>query len=419
MRILLHDYGGYSFSVQLARELARRGHDVLYVYGESTQRVKRGLLEKTLSDPGSFDIRGIVLSRPFQRYSLVNRFFQEEEYGRLLASTVANFHPDVVLSANSPLSVQAIVVRRCKKYGVRFIFWLHDALGLAAYKVLEKRTPLLSNSIGRYYLWLEKYLVRRSDAVVLISDSLRPLVADEWGIGDAKLRVIPNWAPLGEMPAYPKQNAWGVQYGVADKFCFLYSGVLGMKHDPGVILSLAHHMRSNQSVRIVVVSEGPGADWLIVQRDKFHLDNLQIYEFQSYSDYPQVLASSDVLVGILNSDGALYSVPSKVLTYLTVGRPILLAVPPSNPAAKIVADNRAGIVVDPSDQTAFIAAAERLLGDPSLRAELAANGVAYASKTFDIQRIVGEFEAILHVACSNEQQGMDIERTIPRQSWEA
>ena len=33
MRIVMHDYGGYPFTVQLARSLANRGHEVLYLHG--------------------------------------------------------------------------------------------------------------------------------------------------------------------------------------------------------------------------------------------------------------------------------------------------------------------------------------------------------------------------------------------------
>ena len=33
MRIVIHDYVGYPFTTQLARSLAGRGHDVLYLHG--------------------------------------------------------------------------------------------------------------------------------------------------------------------------------------------------------------------------------------------------------------------------------------------------------------------------------------------------------------------------------------------------
>ena len=35
MKILLHDYAGYAFHVQLGRHLARRGHQLCYLYAGS------------------------------------------------------------------------------------------------------------------------------------------------------------------------------------------------------------------------------------------------------------------------------------------------------------------------------------------------------------------------------------------------
>ena len=34
MRILVHDYSGHPFQVQLSRELSRRGHDVTHSFSE-------------------------------------------------------------------------------------------------------------------------------------------------------------------------------------------------------------------------------------------------------------------------------------------------------------------------------------------------------------------------------------------------
>ena len=54
-----------------------------------------------------------------------------------------------------------------------------------------------------------------------------------------------------------------------------------------------------------------------------------------------------------------------------------------------------GLVVDPDDEAGFIAAAQRLRDDAALRATLGSNGRNYAERTFDIQRIADQFEAIL------------------------
>jgi len=55
--------------------------------------------------------------------------------------------------------------------------------------------------------------------------------------------------------------------------------------------------------------------------------NLVVFPYQPLDRYAEVLASGDVLLGILNADAGVYSVPSKILSNLCAGRPILFSMP--------------------------------------------------------------------------------------------
>ena len=89
--------------------------------------------------------------------------------------------------------------------------------------------------------------------------------------------------------------------------------------------------------------------------------------FKPFSEMPEAMAAADVLVAVLEPDAGVFSVPSKVLAYLCGGRPVLLAVPPENLAARIVARETAGLVVPPDDAAGFLAHAETLMARSDLR----------------------------------------------------
>ena len=69
--------------------------------------------------------------------------------------------------------------------------------------------------------------------------------------------------------------------------------------------------------------------------------------------------------------------PSKVLSYLCGGRPVLAAIPPENLAARTIERAGAGLVVSPTDEEAFLVAAKRLRVEDALRLDAgrAARGV--------------------------------------------
>ena len=147
-------------------------------------------------------------------------------------------------------------------------------------------------------------------------------------------------------------------------------------------------------IRVVVVSEGLGADWLRARAAEVR--NLTLLPYQPFERLPEVIASGDVLLAILESDAGAFSVPSKVLTYLCAGRPILGAIPVENLATRVIARAGAGITVPPGEAEAFVLAAERLATASAERKALGNNALDYAHKTFDI-RAIGDQIGRAHV----------------------
>jgi glycosyltransferase involved in cell wall biosynthesis len=243
-------------------------------------------------------------------------------------------------------------------------------------------------------VWKEKRLLRESDEVILITEDFLPLMA-AWGIDRAKLHVLHNWTPIEDVPVSPKDSAWSRRHGLADKFCFLYTGTLGLKHDPAILLDLALAFKEVPEVEVVVISEGLGAEWLLEQKRARSVDNLKILDFQPFTEMPYVLGAADVLVAVLEPDAGVYSAPSKVLTYLCAERALLLAVPPENLSARVVAEHHAGLVVHPSQRGEFLEAAQRLFSNSQLRSSCATNARKFAEQSFDIGKIGDRFEEII------------------------
>ena len=392
MKILLHDYSGHPLEAQLSRALANRGHEVLHLYSASFQ-TPHGLLERRGGDPNNLIFEGICLKAEFKKYSFYKRRKQEKEYGGLLAKRVQEFNPKIVISANTPLDPQKILLKTCRRNGIKFIFWLQDVYGVAIEQTLRKRIPLIGTLIGRYYTSLEKKLLNQSDKIIAISDDFKNLL-HQWGLAIETIEVIQNWGPVDDIPLLPKSNPWSKEHGLADKINLLYSGTLGLKHNPELLLKLALFFKDHKNVRIVVISEGLGAEWLLQKKNELGLHHLMIMRYQPFEVLPYTLASADILLAVLNSEAGIYSVPSKILAYLCAGKPLLAAIPKENLSARIISDFNSGIVVSPNDTIELTTKAKQLIEDEKLRFEMAKAGRAYAEKAFNISSITDRFEEI-------------------------
>ena len=396
MRVVVHDYSGHLFQVELSRELARRGHAVLHVHCPSYLTGK-GALEPRPDDPAGFEAVGVELREPLRKYSLWKRPLQEWEYAKRLVDPVAQFAPDVVVSGNTPILSQALFQRACRRRGYPFIFWQQDIYTLPMKTLVQQRVVVAGRFLGSTLVALEAALLRRSAAVVTISEDFVPILR-EWRVPAERLFVIENWAPIGELPVRPRENAWAREHGLVGKRVLLYSGTLGLKHDPSLLVSLARHFRDVEDVRVVVVTGGYGAAYLRRAALEHELENLVLLDFQPYERLPEVLGAAEILLVILEPQASVFSVPSKVLTYLCAGRPVVASIPGENLAARLLQANRIGVVTPPADHAAFAAAVERLLDDPRAAADLARRARDYAEAAFDVGRVADRFEHVIAMA---------------------
>ena len=295
--------------------------------------------------------------------------------------------PQVVVSANTPLLAALVFHLAMKARRIPVIFWMQDVYSQAMAAHLRRRGGAVASALAWMMGRVERWIARSSARVVVISEAFVETLED-WGVPLARIDVVENWAPLEEVPNGARPNAWSERHGIeVDHVVLLYAGTLGLKHRPELLLALADAFADDPNVRVVVASEGVGARWL---RSKSS-SSLEQIPFQPYDELPDMLASADVLLVLLEPDAGEYSVPSKVLTYHCAGRPILGAMPSSNLASSIILTNDSGVVVDPSDTDAFVASARCLIGDADGRRRQGANARAYAERTFDVEAITNRF----------------------------
>ena len=146
VRIVVHDYSGHAFPVQLSRALATRGHTLLHLYSTDFETPKGGRLQTANSDSSGLTIRGLSIGERLRKESFFKRRRQERAFGRTVAREILSFSPDVVISSNAPLDSQAAIVCGARAANSAFVFWLQDLYGEAIQRILD---PNLASLAGR------------------------------------------------------------------------------------------------------------------------------------------------------------------------------------------------------------------------------------------------------------------------------
>ncbi len=389
MKIAIHDYAGHPFQLDLSKQLSKLGYLVTHYYSSSSGGPKAGFdrEEENLS------IVNINIGQ-IDKQNFVKRAFQENHYGKVLVNHLKKFNPDIIISANTPLFAQRKLIKWAKKNNIKFIFWLQDIISLAASSILREKIGVLGKSVAFLMKQIEKEILIDSDHVITIADEFNPIIHN-WGVSENKITTIPNWAPIEEIPAKEKNNIFAKEKNLTDTFNIIYSGTMGFKHNPDLLYETANLLENEDDIRFIVISEGAGVEQIKRRQKEKFLRNLIILPFQDWKIFPDVLASADLLLILLEKNAGIFSVPSKVWSGFCAARASLLVVPDYNLASKIVKRINAGVVVDKYEPQVIAENILRLKSNQKLLKEMGNNARKYAEEYFIIEKIAEQFISII------------------------
>ncbi|ORB55047.1 hypothetical protein BST42_09770 [Mycolicibacterium rhodesiae] len=384
--------------------MARRGMVVEHCYSSEYVGGK-GRLELERDDPKTLSFTSITAERPFEKYGPVGRFRYELSYGRAWTDRIREARPDVVIICNTPLFAAERFRRFARRTRTPWILWHQDIISLALGEELHRKFPKSIAQVGaRVLSALERRITKSATRVVAIGEEFQSHYSQQWKLNRPGVSVIPNWAPLEDITPRSLENPWSTEWiPERGSLTLLYAGTLGRKHNPHLLVDLIKAARCRGlDARLVVASEGEGADLILARTGDFPQGTIRVIAFQPADQLPDMLSAADVLVAILEPEASKFSIPSKVLSYLAAGRPVLGLMPAHNPAANDIA--AAGGLVAPPTPEGVAHAVEWLASisnDPASRAQLGIRSRMLAEQRFDINKIADQFYDLLVAAATD------------------
>ena len=377
-KILIHDFSGHPFQLELSKELTKNSYTVFHVYFDNGQGPKGDFFNSKNSQLNITPIKSVF---NYSKSNLIKRFLGDFIYGLLLLIKILSIKPDIVVSGNSPIdSFWGISLPRVFR-NFKYIYWAHDFYGPAISHIFSQKLGLLGKVIGNFYFFREKMHIQKSDGVIAISESFKKELQERYQF-EKPITVIPNWGNFEDvLYKSPDYNN--------EKFKVIYTGTLGWKHNPKLITWLCGEFKN--SIDFEIYAQGVGVDHLKKANENKRLNNLIIHDLLEYKDFINKLSEANLLLCILENEAGSYSVPSKVMNYLCAGRPILFFGPKSNLAANIISRNEAGLVFEHSQKHLASKKINELLNNKSKVLKMGENARNYANSNFQISRIVSVF----------------------------
>ena len=260
-------------------------------------------------------------------------------------------------------------------------------------------TGLLRRESLPYRLWdaLSRFAYRRSSRITVLGRCMKEVVGGKLGTSTAPV-VLPNWADGDEIhPLEPDtENRFFRKYPeLRGKFIVQYSGNFGRFHDFETILQAAKRLERRENIRFVLI--GHGAKQAMLEREIAvrGLDNVVLLPFQPQQDLLHSLAAQDVALVTLESGTEGLCVPSKFYPILAAGKPVIAVMDPQGEVARVVAEERIGLVISQGDVDGLVSGIERLMGSPEEVQEMGNRARTVQQRNYDRTIAVERYHDLL------------------------
>jgi colanic acid biosynthesis glycosyl transferase WcaI len=241
---------------------------------------------------------------------------------------------------------------------------------------------------------LEGFLYRRAENIVCICQGFVEKLTLR-GADPDRLVLIPLWGNTDNV--YPIEGA--TKFRIANNFkssdfLAMYTGNIGKKQDLMNVVRAAELSSHLTDLTWVLVGEGEERTLIGEAIRHRGLTNIRMLPLQPASSLAEMYSAANAL--FIHQKAAVVDavIPSKLLTYMAAGRPILAAVSDKSETARYVESANCGLIIHPESPEALVESVLSLRTDSALQSRLGANGRAYVQQHFAKDKVLQKYDLL-------------------------
>jgi glycosyltransferase involved in cell wall biosynthesis len=285
-----------------------------------------------------------------------------------LAAPLAG-RPDVVLATTPPLFTGAAGAAIARAFGAPLVLDVRDLWPAAAVS-LDQISGATTRRLAES---LERWLYREAAQIVAVTEPFCRHIAT---VGQP--RRPPVLIPNGTLESFfvNGDRSAGTRLGIEEnRFLVTFAGTLGIAQALPSVIEAAEI--AGDGFAFSLVGDGPLRDRLVALAHDRGLDNVSFHGQVALEEIPPLLSASDALLVSLSAHPTFRDfVPSKMIDFMAVGRPIVLAA--AGESARLLEESGAGIAVAPERPEELARAVRWLSEHPDEAADMGRHGQEYA-----------------------------------------
>jgi colanic acid biosynthesis glycosyl transferase WcaI len=316
---------------------------------------------------------------------------------------VKKFDVAYVYHPPATIGFPAIALRFLR--GLRFVYDIQDI-----WPDTLQATGMFKNKFGLWMVskWCQ-IVYKSASRIVVLSPGFKKLLIDR-GVREDKIEVIYNWADDTAIKPVAQNTALADKLGLSNRFNIMFAGNMGKAQALEMVLRAADLVKNDcPNIQFVFIGDGLETDNLKKISKDMKLANVLFLPRRPLSEIGEIMALADVLFVHLKDDPLFaITIPSKIQTYLAIGRPILVGV--RGEAANLVLKTQAGLVCTPEDPLSIANGARQFarMSQEELR-KMGENGRKYYQQELSLpigaKRLAAVFASVVRGAAVRHSKG--------------
>lgn len=246
-----------------------------------------------------------------------------------------------------------------------------------------------SKRVINIFLKIEKFIINNSDAVSTISSGMVEKVREK---SKKEVLSFPNWVDTKTFHPISTKAELKNDFGFnSTDTVILYAGAIGHKQGLEIILKTAKKLEDETKLKFAICGSGPYKEKLIQLKNEMNLKNVIFLPLQPLNKFNAFLNLADVHLVLQKSGAADLVLPSKLTTILAVGGVAIVTACKRTSLYDIMNNNNMGIVIEPENEDALIAAITNL--DPVLCNDMSKRARLYAERNLTRNEILTSYFA--------------------------
>ncbi len=345
--------------------------------------------------PAEQELDGVAVRRldlPAEHGRLLTRLANVVRFSWAIFRHARNHGPyDVIMASTVPPVVVGAAARLAARFtGARFVYHcmdIHPEIGRISG---EFRNPLIFSLLRR----IDAGNCRAAARVVVLSKDMEVAIGKRSGVYDANIEVINNF----NLPSFSGEQPAGLPAALEKgegQFRLLFAGNIGRFQGLEAVVDAMFELGSRLNIELVFLGEGRAVSDLKARSGKFLGGRIRFFPHQSVDVARQVIRTADLCLVTLAQGIYQYAFPSKTMTYLGEGRPLLVCVESCSELAAFVRAENVGIAVDPGSPQALAAAIAELVDDPLRYREMEEQAARAGKQYFDQSTVLDRWSGFM------------------------